>query len=316
MEGSMTISRTIRGAVSLLGWITLCGSASAGTLYYTNFNTRQIYSLDTVSRATTLIDSVPGTNGNPDSLIFDSTGRIIYTIYNGAPGQLRVYDPVAHTDTLLTATAFGSQLVDVTLEPGSNTILVADRLVGTIDRVNIGTGVTTTLGAVGAFLGVNGITYDNSGNLFAAVGPSVEKINSTTGAVIATGGLLVDGLTFDSVSGKLWGAAQGGCLYNFDTTTLAASACINTSSIGSGNDGIVSDGAGHIFFAATGSAIVGQYTISGGGLVAVSNNLGSLDDIAPASGLGAPQAGTPEPGTFVLGGIGVAVTAFLRRKKA
>lgn len=170
----MTISRTIRGAVSLLGWITLCGSASAGTLYYTNFNGRQIYSLDTVSRATTLIDSVPGTNGNPDSLIFDSTGRIIYTIYNGAPGQLRVYDPVAHTDTLLTATAFGSQLVDVTLEPGSNTILVADRLVGTIDRVNIGTGVTTTLGAVGAFLGVNGITYDNSGNLFAAVGPSVE----------------------------------------------------------------------------------------------------------------------------------------------
>lgn len=140
------------------------------------------------------------------------------------------------------------------------------------------------------------------------------KISSTTGAVIATGGLLVDGLTFDSVSGKLWGAGQG-CLYNFDTTTLAASACINTSSIGSGNDGIVSDGAGHIFFASTGSAIVGQYTISGGGLVAVSNNLGSLDDIAPASGLGAPP-GTPEPGTFVLGGIGVAVTAFLRRKKA
>jgi len=300
----------------LLGLVIVSSPVAAGTLYYTNFGGRQIYSLDTVTKATTLIDSVPGTNGNPDSLIFDSSGRIIYTIYNGSPGQIRVFDPVAHTDTLLTATTFGSQLTDLTLEPGGGTLLVADRGANTIDRVNISTGVTTTLGAAGAFSGPNGLTYDNSGNLFAAVGSSIEKINPTTGAVIASGGFFVDGLTYDSVSGKLWGAT-GSCIYSFDTTTLAGSACINTSVIGSGNDGIVSDGAGHLFFAASGSAIVGQYTIAGGTLVAVSNNLGSLDDIAPASGLGAPPPpGVPEPMTAMMVGIGVAAAGIIRRRRS
>ena len=311
------ISLTMKTSAVLFGLTSFASFATASTLFYTNFASRTINSLDTVTKATALVDSVPvGAGGNPDSLIFDSAGRIIYTIYNGAPGQIRIYDSVAHTDTLL-ATGFSSQLVDITLEPTTTSVLVADRGNNNLDRVNLTTGTITTLGVAGSFADLNGLTYDGSGNLFGVSAGKVIKINPTTGAVLLTGtgpGGFLDGLTFDSFSNKLWGAT-GSCLYSFDLATLTASACVNTSTIGTGNDGIESDGLGHLFFAASGSAIVGQYTITGGALVAVSNNLGSLDDIAPASGLGAPPPSSPEPSTFVFSGIGLALAVLARRRK-
>jgi streptogramin lyase len=312
----MKNSTMFRGAFVIAAGIALSGQLGASTIYYTNFSGRQIRSLDTVTKATTLVDSVPvAAGGNPDSLIFDSTGRIVYTIYNGSPGEVRIFDPIANTDTLL-ATGFSSQLVDVTLEPSLNTILVSDRGNNSIDRVNLTTGTVTLLGSAGAFGTVDGLTYDASGNLYAAVNTNIVKINPITGAVITTGastGVFLDGLTYDSVSNKLW-AATGSCIYNFDLVTLAPSACIATPGFG-GNDGIESDGAGHLFIAASSSALVAQYTISSGTFLAVSNNLGSLDDIAPTSGLGAPPS-APEPAGFVLVSGGLGLLAFLRRKKA
>jgi len=302
--------------VLVVATLAFSGSASADILYYTNFTARQIYSLDTVTRATTLLDTLPANViGNPDSLVFDPQGRVLYTVYNGAPGQVRRFDPAigSASDTLIASDAFSSQLVDLTLEPSGDSVLVSDRGNNALKRVTLATGTVTT---VGTFSDLNGLTYDASGNLFVVTNGRVDRVNPTTGAILTMGGSIggfLDGLTFDSVTNKLW-AATGSCIYNFDLPTLTPSGCITTPGFG-GNDGIESDNAGHLFIAASGPALVTQYTISTGTFVAVSNNLGGLDDIAPVAGLGAPPT-APEPASFALTAIGVGLAGFIRRKTA
>ena len=290
----------------------------ASTLYVTGNNgtVGQIFSLNTTTKTASLVETTPI---QPDSLIFDPSGRIIYTVYTsnfGGTPQLRIYNPSTMTDTPL-ATGFSSQLVDLVLDPGGTTLLAADRGNANIDRVNISTGVYSPLGATGSFSGVNGMAYDSSGHLFAVLGSGsdVAQINPTTGAIIKTGSSptgAFDGLTYDPFSGKLW-AAGFSCIYSIDTTTLTPSSCITGVS---GADGITTDGIGDLFIASFGTLLVQEYNITSGTFTTVSGVIGGLDDLAPASGLGAPPpptTGAPEPAAILMttGGL---LALILRRR--
>jgi hypothetical protein len=52
-------------------------------IYWTNFTSRQLVKADITTQTNTVIDTVPGAaSGNPDSLIFDPNGNIVYSMYN------------------------------------------------------------------------------------------------------------------------------------------------------------------------------------------------------------------------------------------
>src|SRR5262249_40923790 len=143
----------------------------------------------------------------PDSLLIDANGRILYSAYFA--GQVRRYDVASGTDALV-AGGFNHP-VDLAFEPGSNTVLLAEQAGHRVDRIKLTTGsvslLTTTPGDA------NGLTYDNSGRLFATTSPNtLAQLNPITGAVIQSVNIAndLDGLTFDSTTGLLYAASQGG----------------------------------------------------------------------------------------------------------
>jgi hypothetical protein len=318
------------------------GAANADQLiFWTNFGGNALVQGDVTTHTNTNIDSPAppaGNVGSPDSLIFDNSGNIVYTVFTrnagggAGSGELRSFNPTTHVDSLI-AGGFSTELVDIALDlgAGANTVVVSDRNItgseiGNITRVNLTTGAKTVLTA--NVNTVDGLAYDTkagNGNLYAlltptgASGQKLVEINPTTGAIINTGdptfnaGFL-DGLTYDPVS-DLFYAASGSCLQTFDpnSATLKAGACVGSfSSI----DGVESDAAGHIDVADVGAGAIGQYTLAGGTSTHILNTPG-LDDIAPVAGPGAPPPQTPEPASLALLGsglVGLGLARWRRRK--
>jgi hypothetical protein len=307
------------GGMALILWLTASVARADQLVYWTNFGGKSLVKGDVTTSTNTTIDSPAppaGITGQPDSLLFDTKGNIVYTVFTrnagggAGSGQVRSFNGT--TDSLI-AGGFSPELVDIALDPSGASVLVSDRNItggeiGNIDRVNLTTGVVTVLTA-----GVNtvdGIAYDTkTGGLFAlltpggASGQRLVQIDPTTGAITNTGDAtssfgFMDGLTYDPVSDKFY-AGLGGCLQTFDpnSVTLKAGACVGAfTSI----DGVESDGAGHILVADVGAGAIGQYTLAGGTSTHILTTPG-LDDIAPVAGLGAP---TPEPNFLsVVGGL-------------
>src|SRR3974390_3350181 len=97
----------MKASISSIGMLLLSfyasGPATASTLYVTGTTSSagQIYSLNTTTKVASLVDTTPT---QPDSLFFDSSGRIIYTVYTnnfGGTPQIRVFNPNTSVDSML-----------------------------------------------------------------------------------------------------------------------------------------------------------------------------------------------------------------------
>ncbi len=193
-------------------------------------------------------------------------------------------------------------------------MLLSEFIAGKIDRINL-TNSASPLSSLQPGTNPEGTAYDNAGNLFANLGTRsgtaltkfVAKISPVTGAILGQTPNLssLDGLAYDPFSNMLFAASlfgppggPGGTVYQVDPTNLSNVVDIVQSFSGSikailGADGIASNGQGHIFVAsAPGGGGDGHiydinlitHTITQGDFISA-----GLDDLAPASGLGAPQ---------------------------
>jgi sugar lactone lactonase YvrE len=215
------------------------------------------------------------------------------------------------------------QPIDLALEPGKTSVLVSNTI-GSLVRVSLAGGIVNSLTLGGR---QDGLIYDPSGNLFVNVSTGftandskVERINPTTGAVLqssANTNVFLDGLTYDSSTGMLFASDYNhGKILRINPTTLATTEITPLGSALDQPDGIVSDGNGNLFIASRGNAHVIEYNIATNTASDLAT-INGLDDLAPASGLGAPP--TPEPSTIVSalsGAIALAWYARRRRKQA
>src|ERR1039457_5556906 len=94
------------------------GRAMAAQLYTTCITNSQIDAVDTVANTVTTFLNTPSA---ADSIIFDGSGRVIYTeLYTG---QVLRYDPITTTNVML-ASGFSTP-ADMVLEPGGHSMLVS-----------------------------------------------------------------------------------------------------------------------------------------------------------------------------------------------
>jgi hypothetical protein len=152
----------------------------------------------------------------------------------------------------------------------------------------------------------------------------VAEIDPVTGAILAQSPLLssLDGLTYDPYSSRLYASSVfGNTVYAFDPNNLNNVQDLSHK-LGSipGPDGITTDGVGNIFVASSDSLGDGHiYQID---LIAQTltqkNYVPGLDDLAPASGLGAMSSAVPLPAAVWPGlalMVGMAAAAGLRRRR-
>ena len=287
------------------------------TIFWTDFGGRHLERANITAPGVgtnTIVDTVPGAaSGNPDSLIFDTAGNIVYSMYNGSPGSVRSFN-TSNTDTLINS-GYSSQATDLALDPSGTSVLLADRGAGCLYRVKLnGTGNQDTKCG---FSNLNGLAYDGVGSLFAVTGGTVDRLDATTGAnfgtILQTGTVSgnFDGLTWDPFNGTLF-AANAGCIEEINKTTLGGIACRGSFSF---VDGLESDGAGHIIVADTFAQFISYYDIASGASIRLISAPG-LDDIAPVAGLGAPPPPPlPEPATLTLMSAALLGLGAIRRRK-
>jgi hypothetical protein len=294
----MTKSRSLKTSALLVGALTFLPFgplAQASDIAYVSGGT-SIDAWDTGSNTVSLVTSSAG-GGSIDSLIFDSTGDIIYSIIG--TNSIGKYNLDTHSNTILSSGGNFNGVADMALEPGHTTFLVSNAFDGSIDRVNVTTGAKTTLYNGG--LRPDGLAYDNAGHLFAVLGlTEVAQLDPVTGAVLKTISTpnKPDGLTFDSATGKLYVSSDGGGFYTVDPSlTSAAFTSVSGSPV---FDGIASNG-NLLYFIVRGANGV-QYDLNTGQITETSPFISGADDIAPVSGLG---SAVPEPGSIVLLGIGL-----------
>lgn len=264
-----------------VGGVMLPGQSNADIIYVSTLFSNTIEKVDTVTQVVTLVSPAY----SPDSLLFDSQGRIIYTNYGG--GEVRRLDLTNNTDTVLASGL--SHPVDMVLAGGGSVLYVANQGSGIINKLDLSTNTLTTL-ANGTPGSTNGLAFDTNGHLFAVLGSNtLAQLNPITGAVINSvtlpGTLYLDGLTFDVVTGLLYVSSEAdSSVYSLDPTNLSLGATLVTSVIPI-PDGLTSDGKGNLWVAAL-NGNLWQYDLTTGVATPRSPIIPGLDDPAPAFGPG------------------------------
>ncbi len=269
-------------------------------LFASDLNLGQIYELDKSTGA--LLQTIQVAQPL-DSLIFDGQGDLIYSAYSvGGVGQVRMVNPGAGVSSDVFLATVGNHAVDLALAPGGNFVLVTSQTTGKIYQVNLATPgqpvVTFGSGQYSA-----GITYDNSGRLFAVSNSNIVQLNPSTFSVIATSAALagLDGLAFDPFTGKLVAASRatnsGSGREGFYELSLQPGSFLTATLITQSSfpttfdpDGLEADGNGNLYFAseaARGDNKIYKYDLIAGKLTALTNALPGLDDLVPLVGAGA-----------------------------
>lgn len=293
---------------ALMTLLTVTPGSHADFAYITGGNTISQWNTST-NTVTPVATSANG--GGLDSLIFDNQGDLIYSIIG--TNSIGIFNLNTHTNRILANGGNFNGVADMALEPSGATFLVSNAFDGSIDRVNIATGAATTLYNGG--LRPDGVTYDNSGHLFAVLGlTEVAQLDPTTGAVLKTISTpnQPDSISFDALTGKLYVSSDGGGFYTLPTDLSSA-----TFTHVSGSpvfDGMASDG-NQLFFVVRGRGAV-IYDLNTGTVTETSPGISGADDIAPVTGLGS-LAAAPEPSSMVLlsSGLAILVGGRIRRKR-
>lgn len=206
-----------------------------------------------VNMATGVVTVLFNTISTPDSLIVDSSGRILYTTQK--IGTVSIFDPKTGSNSIIVSGL--SYPRDLIFDPGGASILVSNFGKGEIDRINLLTGTLTPLSTK---LGtVDGLAYGPKGQLFAVINhhTQIANINPKTGAILKTLTVVrnhtvpyygLDGLTYDPYTGHLWATDVGtgaNCLVEISTglTTFKLHQVGNMPT----PDGIISDGHGNLY---------------------------------------------------------------------
>ncbi len=219
-------------------------------LYATSEAAQQLVEVDMSTGGVTVLFNTLST---PDSLIVDSSGRILYTTQK--IGTVSIFDPSTGSNSMIVGGL--SYPRDLIFDPGKASILVSNFGKGEIDRVNLVTGTLTPL--VTKLGTVDGLAYGPKGQLFAVINhhTQIAQINPTTGAIVKTLTVVtnhtvsyfgLDGLTYDPYTGHLWATDVGtgaNCLVEIGTglTTFKLHQVGNLPT----PDGIVSDGHGNLY---------------------------------------------------------------------
>ncbi len=247
----------------------LSASAQVSQIYIASEWQNALQQLNFVTgELTTLYTTTP----NPDDLIINSAGQLIYSV--PSPGTVNLWDPTTGINTVLANNIPAAR--DMEIEPGGLTMLIAQHnSPAQIDRYTFSTGTWTVFvpsSSFGQGGTVDGIAYDPYGNLYAVANHStIIQIDPTSGAILATmstephngvnGG---DGLTYDAFTNSLWathdGKVLGGGLIQIpvqqtgfvSTTTFTF---FPTPAVGA-PDGIKSDGVGNLYIGAIHTACV------------------------------------------------------------
>lgn len=246
-------------------------SAQVAQIYISNEWQGSLQQLDF---ATGVLTTLYNIGAQPDDMIVNSAGQIIYSVPNS--GTVNLWDPTTGTNTTLVSGIPGAR--DLEIEPGGLTMLIAKvSSPPEIIRYTFSTNTwvvfipKATFGKGGS---CNGITYDGYGNLFAVANRNtIIQLNPTTGAVIATlvteahnGANGSDGLTYDSYTKSLWsthaGKVLGGGLIQipvqpsgFVSTSPTGFTFYSTPTMGA-PDGVKSDGIGNLYIGAIHTAAV------------------------------------------------------------
>lgn len=283
-------SRAAKIVAAVLVLIVLAGIGAAYLLYRaqepssfiiaTDRGNNEIARIDVATRNRTVLIKNTALKDSPDSIVFISDTQVLIDFVSG--GNLGIGDIQSGTYTQVAQNQ--GTLRDMAVRPDGKSVLIASQSDGKLLEFTIANHSLKTFVQSQNLTGVQGLSFDPNGNLYAAVGSNVIQLDPTTGKQIKTfelpGGS--DGMAYDQHL-KTLDIASGNQILTLDPTTGKIKTLID--GIGE-TDGVAIDRHGNLFIA-SGIGVLELTTDNQLLMVGTNSNGVTWDDVAPLSGTGA-----------------------------
>ncbi|HEU5198612.1 MAG TPA: hypothetical protein VFU32_03180 [Ktedonobacterales bacterium] len=283
-------SRAVKIAAAVLVLIVLAGIGAAYLLYRaqepssfviaTDRGNNEIARIDVATRNRTVLIKNTALKDSPDSIVFISDTQVLIDFVNG--GNLGIGDIQNGTYTQVAQNQ--GTLRDMAVRPDGKSVLIASQDGGKLLEFTISDHSLRTFVQSQNLVGVQGLAFDPSGNLYAAVGGNVLQLDATTGKQVKTfqlpGGS--DGMAYDQHL-KTLDIASGNQILTLDPATGKIKTLLDGISE---TDGVAIDRHGNLFIASA----VGVLELTTDNqllIVGTDSNGVTWDDVAPLSGTGA-----------------------------